>query len=166
MCKSLENKALLIFILGIATNIITFIIIMIFNVKSINIYGAGMVLPQRLPPSSFTSDKKLLNFLLHIKESKSESEMPTAQGVIFMSHDAIVCTNGSGVIEIINPAAADKLGYTPEQMLGQNISSFFASCDIPIQSNNDKKETTNNENNENNNEMLNNSDSEKNKKTT
>lgn len=78
-----------------------------------------------------------------------------------MSHCAIVCTNGSGVIEIINPAVTDTLGYTPEQMLGQNISSFFASCDIPIQSNNDKKETTNNENNENNNEMLNNSDSEK-----
>lgn len=51
MCKSLENKALLTFILGIATNIITFIIIMIFYVKSINIYGVGMVLAQRLPPS-------------------------------------------------------------------------------------------------------------------
>lgn len=98
-----------------------------------------MVLIQRIPPNAFLSDKKLRNFILNKKENKKESEMSTSQSVIYMSLDAIICTNGSVVIEIINPAVSSILGYTPDQMLGQHISTFFANYKI-------QKDTKQNEN--------------------
>ena len=111
-----------------------------------------MVLAQRLPPSSFASDKKLLNFLLHKKEGKGDSEMPIAQSVIYMSTDAIVCTNVSGVIEIINPAVTNILGYTPDQMLGQRISDFFVGNETELAENeNEKGKEIKEENNHDNN---------------
>ena len=64
--------------------------------------------------------------VINSKENKKESEMSTSQSVIFMSHDPIICTNAAGAIEIINPAVTETIGYTPDQMLGQHISTIFA----------------------------------------
>ena len=150
ICKTLENKLIAIYVCGLVVTLIAFITALIFYAKSIFVYNVAMFLAQRLPPLTFFSNKKLHNFILNRKESKEESEMSTSQSVIFMSLDAIVCTNTSGVVEIINPAVTEILGYTPDQMLGQSISNFFASLNEgeEEQQQNQEKQTTKPEEND------------------
>ncbi|KAK8835915.1 hypothetical protein M9Y10_040294 [Tritrichomonas musculus] len=141
----LQQKALIILCVGIVLNIFIFMILLFFYNNSNNTYSIGMMLTQRLPPAVFLTNKKLLNFILNKKEKKGENEMSTSQSVIYMSLDAIICTNGSGVVEIINPAVTNILGYTPDQMLGQNISVIFASLNRnsnETQENEENKENT------------------------
>ncbi|KAK8871828.1 hypothetical protein M9Y10_007571 [Tritrichomonas musculus] len=89
-CDNLKSKILTTTICGIFVVVITFVISMIFYIKSVIIYNAGMFLLQRLPPQIFFSDKKLQNFLMSKKELKEEAEMSTSQSVIFM-HKCIRC---------------------------------------------------------------------------
>lgn len=117
---------------------------MIFYIKSVIIYNSGMFLLQRLPPQVFFSDKKLQNFLMSKKELKEEAEMSTSQSVIFMSLDAIICTNVSGVVEIINPSVTNILGYSPDQILGQNISTIFSNISEDTSSNKDQESSDTN----------------------
>ncbi|KAK8833926.1 hypothetical protein M9Y10_005815 [Tritrichomonas musculus] len=157
-CKSLESQTVIIFIVGIVVTIILFFAILYFYNKTVSIYHVGMVLTQRLPPNAFISDKRLLNFVLNRKDTQDESEMSTSQSAIYMSLDAIVCTNVSGVVEIINPAVTNTLGYTPDQMLGQHISSIFSNYTDGVSSNNAQTPPANNNGDNNNNANNNNND--------
>ncbi|KAK8841640.1 hypothetical protein M9Y10_026580 [Tritrichomonas musculus] len=148
MCKEFEKKTLIYFICGMIVIVFIFVINMIFYIKSVVIYSAGMFLVQRLPPSTFFSNKKLQNFVMSKKELKTKSEMSTSQSVLFMSHDPIICTNSAGAIEIVNPAVTETLGFTPDQMLGQHISTFFV--DLTEDQHNEKQqEKENSKENEN-----------------
>lgn len=144
----LKKKAKILLSCALILNFLIDVILVYFYTRSLNIYKVGLIYVQRLPPSVFLANKKLLNFILNRKENKNESVMSTTQSVIYMSLDGIVCTNGSGVVEIINPAVTSILGYTPDQMLGQNISVFFASSE-DIQETNDNNNNNNNNNEEN-----------------
>ena len=142
VCNKLKSKALVTFIFGLIATVLAFVVTLLFYIKSVITYDEGIFLAQRLPPSTFILNKQLHNFIINKKELKEETEMSLSQSVLFMSHDCIVCTNDSGVVEIINPAVTETLGYTPEQMLGQNISAFFINS-AAEQTTNDKKDEAN-----------------------
>jgi len=62
---------------------------------------------------------------LNNKEELREEKLTVAGNVIHNATDAIFCTSLYGVVEIVNTSVTTLLGYTPEQLLGQPISSFF-----------------------------------------
>ena len=128
-CSTLSTNAVIILIFGIIISIIILILSYAFYSQSIKIYKAGLALIQRIPPTSFMSYKTLLNFILNKRDDQQEFSMSTSQSAIHMSNDAIFCTNGNGVIEMVNPAVTSILGYTPDQLLGQPISNFLTESD-------------------------------------
>ena len=55
-----------------------------------------------------------------------------------------LCTNVSGVVEIINPSVTNILGYSPDQILGQNISTIFSNISEDTSSNKDQESSDSN----------------------
>ena len=84
---------------------------------------------QHLKPTDIVASKELMNFLLNRKDTQDDKTMGVAQSVIYNAADAIICTGLNGVIEIVNPSVSAILGYTPDQLLGQPITSFFKNED-------------------------------------
>ncbi len=64
---------------------------------------------------SFTYDEKGSNLRL--------------KAVIETAIDSIILIDERGMMELVNPAAAKLFGYTPEEMLGQNVSMLMTSPD-------------------------------------
>jgi PAS domain S-box-containing protein len=93
--------------------------------RSVTLYRTGLSLLHRLPPSAFASQKQLLDFVLGRVSQKDRAEMSVAQSTIHLAADAIVCTGQSGVVEIVNDAVTTVVGYSPDQLLGQNVKLLF-----------------------------------------
>ncbi|OHT16385.1 adenylate cyclase [Tritrichomonas foetus] len=129
LCDDLETNSIITLVFGIVVSIIVFLLSINFYTQSVKVYNIGLTLTQRVPPTVFISNKQLMNFVLNRKNERDDVGMSTAQGAIFMSNDAILCTNVTGVVEIVNPAVTAILGYTPDQLLGQAASSFFSEKD-------------------------------------
>lgn len=91
-------------------------------------YAAALSELKRVPPQLIISDKNLRNILLNRNEEKS-STTSISRSVLHNSADAILCVSFSGVVEMVNPAVSSTLGFTPEQVLGQPITSFFSETD-------------------------------------
>ena len=80
---------------------------------------------KHVAPVHIVASKDLMNVLLNRTSKSDDRSMGISQSIIYNSADAILCTGLNGVIEIVNPAVSYILGYTPDQLLGQQISSFF-----------------------------------------
>jgi PAS domain S-box-containing protein len=52
--------------------------------------------------------------------------MTASKSVVINAKDAIVCLNRSESIEVVNKSVTSVFGYTPEQLLGQPISSILS----------------------------------------
>ena len=75
----------------------------------------------RINPIAFVANPSLLS-LVYGKSQIDDNKIISASHAVFKtSHDAMISLNDEGIIESINPAATSIFGYTPEQMLGQNI---------------------------------------------
>lgn len=92
--------------------------------KNRRILNTIFIFVKHVPPLQLVNNKRLLNLLLNRKESKL-SGMTIEQSVIRNSEDGILFTDLSGTIELCNPANTEILGFTPEQLLGQPVFSFF-----------------------------------------
>jgi len=88
-------------------------------------FVTAMMLVKRLPPVAIVNNKPLIDFLLNRQSSEKDQGMSISQSIIHNSSDAILCTGLSGIIEIVNPAVSSTFGFTPEQLLGQPISTVF-----------------------------------------
>ncbi|OHT02935.1 hypothetical protein TRFO_29808 [Tritrichomonas foetus] len=124
-CSDLETTSIIFLVFGLLLSIIIMALSVCFHNLSVRIYRVGIGLALRVSPASFISKKKLMNFVLNKKNSGHEAGMSITQSIIHMAPDAIICTGISGVVEIVNPAVANTLGFTPDQLLGQPISTFF-----------------------------------------
>ncbi|OHS94912.1 Adenylate and Guanylate cyclase catalytic domain containing protein [Tritrichomonas foetus] len=109
-------------IVGIAYSVFGTLIINFYISKLDNAYKGGLQLLRRVPPIACTSNHSLMNYLLNKKAEKNDDKMTASKSVIFMSHDSVLCLNKNESIEVVNHAVTDLFGYTPEQLLGQNIS--------------------------------------------
>lgn len=79
------------------------------------------------PPLSVISNGPLFHYLIQ-KESEKSSKSSTIFSAVFQnSQDAIFCLNKYETIEMVNRAVTNLFGFTPEQLLGQHLSSIFAS---------------------------------------
>ncbi|OHT16587.1 Adenylate and Guanylate cyclase catalytic domain containing protein [Tritrichomonas foetus] len=88
-------------------------------------YSIVILLLRRVSPISIVSDNDLLNYLLDKTSNQSNTEMSTDQGIIYNSSDSVLIIGNNGVVDIINPAVSKAFGFTPEQLLGQPISTMF-----------------------------------------
>ncbi|OHT01729.1 Adenylate and Guanylate cyclase catalytic domain containing protein [Tritrichomonas foetus] len=113
---------LILLIVGIVYSIFGTFIMNFYINKLDTAYKGGLQLLRRVPPIACTSNHSLMNYLLNKKAEKNDDKMTASKSVIFMSHDSVLCLNKNESIEVVNHAVTDLFGYTPEQLLGQNIS--------------------------------------------
>ena len=86
-------------------------------------YKGCLLLLRRVPPIAIINDNELVSYLLDRTEEKSQSNSSTDQGIIKNSQDAILCLSSSGIIEMVNPSVNHLFGFTPEQLLGQPVTT-------------------------------------------
>jgi len=113
---------------GVSILFFIFIVLELYKWCSLS-YKACLSLIKRVQPIALINNKIFSTRVLHNKEYLREEKLTVAGNIIHNSSDAILCTGLSGVVEIVNPSVTTMLGYTPEQLLGQPITTFFVSED-------------------------------------
>ncbi|EAY05952.1 Adenylate and Guanylate cyclase catalytic domain containing protein [Trichomonas vaginalis G3] len=93
------------------------------RVKSFN---GGLSILKRINPYTLLNNKNFSKMFLN-DETDSPIEKLSLEGLIIKgANDAIFGTNVYGIVEVANNSVTSLLGYTPEQILGQNVTSVFA----------------------------------------
>lgn len=92
-------------------------------------YKVTLSLTKHIHPMQILSNKKLTNLLLNKGNAKKSEGLTVEHSIIQNSEDAILSCPMSGVIEIYNTGTTEILGYTPEQLLGQQISNLFTDAE-------------------------------------
>ena len=110
---------------GIALNIIGFAVFWSELLRLDVAYQGAIQLLRRLSPPSVIQNVNLLNYLLNRKNEKSSNKMTTSMLIIHNSKDSVFCLNKNESIEVVNQAVSGLFGYTPEQLLGQSISTVL-----------------------------------------
>ncbi|KAK8837861.1 hypothetical protein M9Y10_035800 [Tritrichomonas musculus] len=103
--------------------IIAFILMIRLTVILTHAYKACLLLLRRVSPIAVINDLELVDYLLDKDEEKDGTINSTDQGIIKSSQDAIICLSSTGMIEIVNPSVNHLFGFTPDQLLGQPIST-------------------------------------------
>jgi PAS domain S-box-containing protein len=93
------------------------------------LYHTGVSPLQKLPPSAFASQKQLPDFVLSRVSQQDRAEMYGAESTIHLSADAIVYTVQSGAVKMVNDAVTTVIGYSPDQLLWQNMKPLFIEAD-------------------------------------
>lgn len=92
----------------------------------ISCYKSALFVIKRINPYVLLNNKNFSKMFLKQTESVG-NEKPSMEGsIIKNANDSIICTNIHGIIEVANGATTHLLGYKPDQILGQSISSFFS----------------------------------------
>ena len=110
---------------GIVLLVIGFLIVYSSLSKMDLAYQGALQLLLRLDPPSVISNINLLNYLLNRKHEKGASKMTTSMSIIHNSKDSVCCLNRNESIEVVNSSLTNLLGYTPEQLLGQPVSTIL-----------------------------------------
>ena len=80
---------------------------------------------KHLSPVHIIASKEIMDFLLRRSDREDDKSMSIAQSIIHNADDAIFCTSINGIIEVVNSSVSSILGYTPDQLLGQQVTNFF-----------------------------------------
>ncbi|OHT06529.1 hypothetical protein TRFO_25413 [Tritrichomonas foetus] len=108
---------------------ILFIIELLMNHKMDAAYNTLKIIIARFPPNAVISNQNLLDAIIGRAQMKRVKQVSAAQSVIDSSPDAIFALSGDYSIESMNPAASHIFGYTPEQILGQSITTLIPNPD-------------------------------------
>ncbi|OHT02746.1 Adenylate and Guanylate cyclase catalytic domain containing protein [Tritrichomonas foetus] len=116
------------FLLGELFAIFLFSTIFMFYFRMLNqCYQLILVLLRQISPISIVAQENLVNYLLNWNKTSNNSVMSIGQGIIHNSNDGVICLDINGIIEIVNPAITKMLGFSPEQLLGQNLETILPS---------------------------------------
>ena len=80
---------------------------------------------RHVPPLSMSSNPVLMNYILHKAEAKKIETMTPAKSVVYMSKDSVIFISKSENIEFINESVTLLLGYPPDQLLGQPLTTIL-----------------------------------------
>ncbi|OHT14492.1 Adenylate and Guanylate cyclase catalytic domain containing protein [Tritrichomonas foetus] len=109
---------------GIAILLLVFILFF-YNLSRLDVaFDGALQLLRRLPPLSVVSNLPLLNYLLNKKDEKVSGKMTVSKLIIHNSKNAVICLNRNETIDVVNKQVTSIFGYTPEQLLGQPISTI------------------------------------------
>lgn len=92
-------------------------------------YKAALILLKRFSPLALVNNKLFSKYFLNNHHQASEMKRSIAGNIIHNACDPIFFTNIHCVIETVNAAATTMLEYTPEQLLGQPLQTFFVQDD-------------------------------------
>ena len=130
--KSMKNKIIIYYVICIVIGVALILFLTIYVTFTMySQFNSLMVLIKRLSPQDVIASKDLMNYLLNRSATNKENEMCIPQSVIHNSTEGIFGTGINGTIEIVNPAISEMLGYTPEQLLGQPVSTILSETDGP-----------------------------------
>jgi PAS domain S-box-containing protein len=88
-------------------------------------YDILLSLMRRVPPGAILACPPLEEYLLGRASLKRRVGMSADERIIDASLDSVICTNANGTIDLINPAVTKGFGFSPEQLLGQTLSSLM-----------------------------------------
>jgi PAS domain S-box-containing protein len=99
---------------------------LMFGLRATGLWAfEGMKLSlRRLAPETIISHTPLLNYILDVEEK--ETHMSTTRQIINNAGDGILATDSALLIESVNQGAQKVLGFSPEQLLGQDVRLIFA----------------------------------------
>jgi len=128
-CNRLESTVLLMVIAGMIVSVAFIVLGHVFSSHMMSSFKVVMTMIKRVSPISFINNKELVDIFLNRSSSREQHSETFSGNVIQKSPDAIFFTGLNSVIEMVNPATSVTLGYSPEQLLGKPISSFFTNDD-------------------------------------
>ncbi|EAX87786.1 Adenylate and Guanylate cyclase catalytic domain containing protein [Trichomonas vaginalis G3] len=110
--------------------IISFICVMVFYyINRLSTYKASLFVLRRFHPLTLINNKLFAKFFLKSKDLSHNEHLTVDGSIIHNVNDAIFCTSYFGTVETVNTSVSTLLGYTPEQILGQSVNSFFSTQD-------------------------------------
>ncbi len=71
-----------------------------------------------------TSDPSRIDEPLLLEDGQAEFAQFASANLFQLSPDAILVTDGLGVIRVANPRAAELFGYTPDELIGMKVESL------------------------------------------
>lgn len=119
-------------ILLVASVIVVFIYMIIVNQyynMRMRSYKAALYVLKRIPPFALINNKIFSSHFLSAQNVFHTNRKIISSNIIKNSSDVIMFCNTTGIVEFVNPSMTALLGLTPEQVLGQNITKFFAQPD-------------------------------------
>lgn len=125
LCQSIMIMAVIVVVLMISfAAVVTF-----YYNNRINTYKASLSVLRRFHPMALINNKLFARHFLKSKDMDIDDKLSVEGSIIHNANDAIFCTSCYGVVETVNKSVQMLLGYTPEQILGQHVSSFFSAQD-------------------------------------
>lgn len=121
-----ESSLVLILLAGIVSSFITFGLAFNLLLRLDVAYQVVVALLKRLSPVAIVSHPNLMHYVLGKEKARSMSNsMGTTQSIVYNSSDGILLASAMGMIDSVNPAVTHILGFSPEQVLGQQMSVIF-----------------------------------------
>jgi PAS domain S-box-containing protein len=88
-------------------------------------YDILIALVRRVSPFHILASEPLSEYLLNRQKADESVGLSPEERIIRNSSNCIICMGANGGIELINPSVTKILGYTPEQVLGQPLSTLL-----------------------------------------
>ncbi|EAY07507.1 Adenylate and Guanylate cyclase catalytic domain containing protein [Trichomonas vaginalis G3] len=131
--RIVEEKNLMIVFIVITVILLTAfgIICFFYHLNRAGTYKAALMILKRFSPYALVNSKAFEKMFLKGKEQSKAEKLSIEESIIKNANESIFCTNIHGVVEIANNSVSSLIGYTADQILGQNIASFFANDDNP-----------------------------------
>ena len=123
---SMKFNAVIYMIVGIVVSLFEVIFATIVRSELIENYEVLMIFFQHISPANIVSSKEILNYFLNQSKSGERESMSTAKSIVYNSSEAIIITSQTLVVESLNQSVTSSLGFTPDQMLGQQITNFMS----------------------------------------
>ncbi|EAX94450.1 Adenylate and Guanylate cyclase catalytic domain containing protein [Trichomonas vaginalis G3] len=105
------------------------VIVVYYNIMKLTYEGAISIL-KRINPLHLINNKLFIQkFMMKQTTNTNEIQKTVSGSIIHNFDDVVLCTNVYGVIDIVNTSATSILGYSLDQLLGQNATSFLVQAD-------------------------------------
>jgi class 3 adenylate cyclase len=122
--KRFQTLGVAMLVVQLACSIVLFAVLNTLRDMAVSTYLGFVAFCRRLPPEAIVSHRPLLLYLLGGK-SGADRARTVAAAVINAMKDPVVFTNHARMIEFVSPSVQVVFEETPEQLLGQPLTSMF-----------------------------------------
>ena len=129
--REFDTKHTIFFVVLILISVMMFIVMIVGVSIMKTIYNMLLTLMRRISPIALVSDNKFMEYLMDRTTTHGSTAMSTSKSIIHHSSDGIIIVGSSVVIEFVNQSVSKMFGFTPEQLLGQNVTEVFSEEDQP-----------------------------------
>jgi PAS domain S-box-containing protein len=120
-----STMATVLFVCSMVLALIASYLLVGYDVTVNEMCDGAMLFLRRCSPIGIVTNTALLNYLLH-QDPDTRAGLTTTGQIIHSAKDAIVCISPNGIIDLINQAVQQLLGFIPEQLLGQSIKVMIS----------------------------------------